>query len=183
MIAAGDNQKFASVPHRPVEDRPVEEVLREEPVMALCREPPVTVARGASLREAIDLLRGDAGKGAVLVVEGESLSASVVGIFTERDYLDKIAGVDGLLERRIDDFMSANPRVLRPTDTVAHAIRLMTEGGYRHLPVVEGEARAPIGLVSTRDIATHLAEHFPMEVLNLPPRLDQDQPFMAREGG
>lgn len=162
---------------------PIEQALSSEKVIALYGERPVTVVAGAPLREALDLLRGSNSRGgAVIVVSTADSEASVVGIFTQRDYLDKLADVSGQLEEPIDRFMTASPTTLSPDDTVDTAIRWMTEGGYRHLPVTD-EQGAPVGLVTTRDIIEHLADYFPSDVLNLPPRLNQDESIPTREGG
>jgi CBS domain-containing protein len=51
---------------------------------------------------------------------------------------------------------------------MAVAIRLMHDGKYRHLPIVNSE-RECLGLVSVRDIVFYLSENYPLEVLNQPP--------------
>ena len=145
----------------------------------------VSVPSGTSVAKVIDLLKADDVKGAVIVVsevENGTASTDVVGIFTERDYLDKFAGRQGDLSAPVDDYMTPSPTTLSPTDTIDKAIRWMTDGGYRHLPVTD-EYGALVGLVSTRDIIAHLSDFFPDAVFNLPPRLDQDQSITTREGG
>jgi CBS domain-containing protein len=162
---------------------PIEQVLSNEKVILLYGEPPVTVVAGAPLREALNLLRGSNSRGgAVVVVSTAGSDATVVGIFTQRDYLDKLADLSGQLDEPIDRFMTASPTTLSPDDTVDTAIRWMTEGGYRHLPVTD-ERGAPVGLVTTRDIIGHLADYFPNDVLNRPPRLSQGESIPTREGG
>ena len=44
----------------------------------------------------------------------------------------------------------------------------MTEGGYRHIPIVNSRGK-PVGLIGILDIVSHLAEYFSQDVLNLPP--------------
>jgi CBS domain-containing protein len=41
-------------------------------------------------------------------------------------------------------------------------------GGFRHVPLVDSDGR-PVGILSVKDIVDYLAEHFPREVLNIPP--------------
>jgi CBS domain-containing protein len=94
-----------------------------------------------------------------------------VGVFTERDYLDRIAGSPELLSEPISTFMSADPDVLAPQATLAELLELIVRRGRRHLPVVED--KEPVGLVAARDIVKYIADLFPTEVYNLPPRLDQ----------
>ena len=54
--------------------------------------------------------------------------------------------------------MTRKPKVLDREDTLAVAIRLMHDGKYRHLPVVNRK-REILGLVSVRDI--WIAFHYP----------------------
>jgi CBS domain-containing protein len=54
----------------------------------------------------------------------------------------------------------------------------MSVGGFRHVPVVDGEHR-PAFVVSVRDVVEYLVEAFPREVLNLPVGKAAQQ---AREG-
>ena len=93
--------------------------------------------------------------------------------------LDKLAGEAELQKKPIESFMTVEPKVLSPDDTVGDAIRLMTEGGYRRLPLVKDGGRI-FGMVTVRCIVNHFAEHFPNEVYNHPPRINQW--FTSREG-
>ena len=64
--------------------------------------------------------------------------------------------------------MVPDPVTLSDRDTVGQAIAKMAYGGYRRLPIVDGEGR-PQGLVKTSGILHYLVEHFPSVVYNLPP--------------
>jgi CBS domain-containing protein len=66
------------------------------------------------------------------------------------------------------------------SDPIRKAIRLMQRGGFRHVPIVDTEGGV-VGCVRHKDIINYLAEHFPEQVLNLPP--DPDQIALEREGG
>jgi CBS domain-containing protein len=84
--------------------------------------------------------------GALLVMEGGRLA----GIFTERDALFRvIAEGRDPARTRLHEVMTANPRTIGPDRPFGHALHLMHEGGFRHVPVVDGER--PIGVVSARD--------------------------------
>jgi CBS domain-containing protein len=158
------------------EKRSIEDVLRGEKLRYLSLGDVVeTVATGSPLRGALELLK----ERRAVLVEKEGL---VTGIFTERDYLDKLAGVTVDLDRPIDEFMTPDPQAVSPDDTIDTVMKLMTKGGYRHLPVVAADGSV-VGLVSSRDIIEHFAEFFPVEIYNLPPRLHQDQAINSREGG
>ena len=47
----------------------------------------------------------------------------------------------------------------------------MTEGGYRHIPLVDDENR-PVGVVAMRDIVRFIVSLFPDTVLTVPPDPD-----------
>lgn len=104
---------------------------------------------GASVTEAIGRMQS-ASVDCLLVTEGDAL----VGIFTDRDAILKVAGrpVDGLT---VGEVMTHDPVILRSGDPVAVAIHKMAVGGFRHVPIVkEG---VPVGVVSARDVFRHLA--------------------------
>jgi CBS domain-containing protein len=87
----------------------------------------------------------------VLVTEGDRL----VGIFTDRDAVLKVAGrPPGMVPLR--DVMTRDPVVLRHDDPIAVAIHKMAVGGFRHIPIVDG-GNLPTGVVSARDVFRHIA--------------------------
>jgi len=96
--------------------------------------------------------------GAVLVLDGERLA----GILTERDVLRAVAcGIDD--EAVVRDWMTTEPETIGPDETTEHAATLMMHGGFRHLPVTEGEA--VVGILSIRDLmALALADSAPRGV-------------------
>jgi CBS domain-containing protein len=78
---------------------------------------------------------------------------ALVGIFTDRDAILKLAGrpSNGLT---MGDVMTHDPVILRSGDPVAVAIHKMAVGGFRHVPIVKGGR--PVGVVSARDVFRHL---------------------------
>jgi CBS domain-containing protein len=64
--------------------------------------------------------------------------------------------------------MSSRPATIPSTATVGDAIRVMSEGGYRHLPIVDDSGK-PTGVVAVHGIVRYLVDHFPETVYNLPP--------------
>lgn len=96
--------------------------------------------------------------GAILVVEGDRL----VGIFTERDALFRVLA-RGLAPETtlLADVMTREPKTIASGKSFGHAMLLMHEGGFRHLPVVEGGK--PIGIVSARDALDPDLEEFVFE--------------------
>ncbi len=70
--------------------------------------------------------------GCALVLDGGNL----VGIFTERDLLNKLAGKTAQdHSKSVSGLMSPNPEFLRETDSVATALNKMSMGRYRHIPI------------------------------------------------
>jgi len=110
---------------------------------------PITVGPDTPIGVAISRM-AEAEADCVLVVSGDRL----VGIFTDRDAILKVAG-DAGGGRTVGDLMTHDPVVLRRSDAVAVAIHKMAVGGFRHVPIVDGGA--PIGVVSARDVFRHLA--------------------------
>jgi CBS domain-containing protein len=83
--------------------------------------------------------------GALLVLDGERL----VGILTERDVMRAVG--DGAGEgATVGDWMTRDPETIEPDETTEHAAVLMIHGGFRHLPVTEGEQ--VVGMLSIRDL-------------------------------
>ena len=123
--------------------------------------------------------------GFALVMDGANgaaagaVSGKLVGIFTERDFVNRVvaSGVDVALP--VERVMTPSPKVVRRGSSVHAAVEMMETGGYRHLPVV-GEDGQPVGVLSVKDVVRYLVEYFPARVYNLPPTPDQTQP--AREG-
>lgn len=138
----------------PVPQGPVETSLSSDPVAILDPRPPVTVPVDASLGQAIRAMI-ERKVGAVLVINA---SGELVGILTERDYLTKVAGVEGYENLPIAQYMTPAPETVAPTDLLAVALAKMDAGGYRHLPVVS--AGKPIGVISVRDVLRHLTAVF-----------------------
>ena len=85
------------------------------------------------------------GVGAALVMNGERLS----GILTERDVLRAVAtgGVEGT---KVGAWMTHDPDTVAPEERPGHAAAIMIHGGYRHLPVLDGDT--PVGIISIRDL-------------------------------
>jgi CBS domain-containing protein len=110
------------------------------------------------------------GRGAVLVEDDGAL----VGIFTERDLLNRVDYGDPLWSHVVvRDVMTPHPMVIHPDDSLSEALRRLTQGHRRHLPIVDERGRV-LGLVSIRDILTYVAEQFPEEMVNLPPHPDHE---------
>ena len=84
----------------------------------------------------------------------------LVGIFTERDFLMKIADrYDELRQEPIRKFMSPLPEAIQSTDSVAQGLNLMAVKNYRHVPIMQDNK--PVAIVRTRDVLGFIAQHCP----------------------
>ena len=128
--------------------------LLKDRIEALRPKKPLTTSTSTPLRNVLQLLV-DAEVGCVLVVDENSRLA---GIFSERDAIKRIGDqMTDCSDRPIVEFMTPNPQCLCADDRIAFAVHRMDLGGYRHVPITDGEGR-PVGIVSVRDILGYLAD-------------------------
>jgi CBS domain-containing protein len=98
--------------------------------------------------------------GAVIIVQEDG---RLLGIFTERDALFRV-----LAEGRdpkttpLSEVMTPHPQTIAPDRPFGHALLMMYEGGFRHVPVVEGTK--PVGMVSARDVLGPELQDFASEI-------------------
>jgi len=113
----------------------------------------VTIKPEATVRELVALL-ADHNVGAAVV---SSDGASVSGIVSERDVVRQLNGNDQALSATVAEIMTTNVRTCEPSSSLDEVRSVMTEGRFRHLPVVE-DGRL-VGVVSIGDIVkSHIAE-------------------------
>nr|QEO74192.1 hypothetical protein [uncultured bacterium] len=111
----------------------------------------VTVGPTTPLRRAAKVMT-DRGVGCAVVVENER----VAGIVTERDVLRAIAEDGNMDEVTVGDVMTRDVVSGAPGWELLKAVHTMTEGGFRHLLVMEMDD--PVGIVSLRDLMTAMAD-------------------------
>lgn len=150
--------------------------LETESAKSAYPEEPVAVLQGVSVAEVIRLMRAQRAGAVIVLDEQEQLA----GIFTERDALHLMAeGAD--LSGPIDDQMSRTPLTANASETMAKAIETMSQGGYRHLPLVDEEdPTQAVGMIDVRGVVRYLVEHFPNTIYTLPPAAERSTP--EREG-
>ncbi|HEX4883886.1 MAG TPA: CBS domain-containing protein [Casimicrobiaceae bacterium] len=109
------------------------------------RKPPTVFPVDAPVSEVAQTLRARQ-VGAGMIVEGGRL----VGIFTERDALFRVLA-EGRDPRstRVGEVMTRDPQTVHPDRPFVDALRMMHDGRFRHVPIVE-DGR-PIGMVSVRE--------------------------------
>ena len=107
---------------------------------------PLVLPQEASVRDACALM-SDRRAGSVMATDQ---SGKLAGIFTGRDAVTRVLaqGKDAM-RTKLAEVMTTNPDTMLPEQTAIDALRLMWDGGYRHLPVVK-EGRI-LGIVSRGD--------------------------------
>ena len=153
----------------------VEQVLKAKRIEEITTPKLVQASPDISVKDGIDLMQKSRA-GYIVVAKNKK----VAGTFTESDVINKILDKDVDWNRPISDFMTANPPVLKPTDLVGTAIDVMGEKRVYHIPLVDDKNEL-VNVLSVRTLTRFLAEFYPTEIYNLPPRPDQVMP--TQEGG
>lgn len=95
---------------------------------------PVTMRPSETVQSACERMR-DTRVGSVLVTEE---NGTLIGIFTGRDAVCRVVATGRSPDRtRLSDVMTPSPTTLAPGKNALEALRLMWDGGFRHVPVVE----------------------------------------------
>ena len=106
--------------------------------------------------------------GAVLIVDDGTLQ----GIFTERDALVRVLAQSRDPQTTlVAEVMTRDPDTIGPDETVVHALSIMNERGYRHLPVVDDDRI--VGIVSIRDLYRSIKSQMDADILLLAETLIQ----------
>ncbi len=123
------------------------------PVITVASQSPIVLKEDDSVAKAVQLM-AEHNIGAVVIVDG---SMKPIGIFTERDLLIKVCakGLD-MSSVKLKEVMTKNPFTIKEETPVKHALEIMLNFGFRHLPIVD-ESGTLIGIVSIRDLSKPLA--------------------------
>lgn len=111
----------------------------------------LTVDCKATLRRASKVMT-DRGVGCAVVIEKER----VAGIITERDILHAVASEQNVDQTSVESVMTTDVVSGAPGWDITKAVKTMTEGGFRHLLVMEMDD--PVGIVSLRDLMDTMVE-------------------------
>lgn len=143
--------------------------VADERLRTLSRRQPVTVLPGTSLAACVRAIQRSGTGDSVFVCDA---SGALVGVLTERDIFGQIVGGHVDLHQPVETLMTTDPQTLDLDQTIRDAMVLMQTGRYRNVPVVDVASHL-VGVVRQSDIIRYLAESFPEELLNLPPRPHQ----------
>jgi len=120
------------MPHRSVRD-------------VIASQKPLTTSGNTTIATATKLMKKHS-VGALMIVEDGHLA----GIFTERDAVFRVlAESRDPKKTHVAEVMTTNPKTIGPDKALGHALLMMHEGGFRHVPVVEHGK--PLGMISARD--------------------------------
>jgi CBS domain-containing protein len=103
----------------------------------------LTASAGDALTDAARRM-ADRRVGAIIITDGSRLE----GIMTERDVLRAVGR--GSIDGTVGDWMTRHPDTAPQTATIGQAAAMMVHGGYRHVPIVDGDH--VVGIVSIRDL-------------------------------
>ncbi len=107
---------------------------------------PLILQETATVQSACAAMR-DARAGSVLVTDA---AGRLAGIFTGRDAVARVLAEGRAADRTtLADVMTRDPMTLKPEQSAIDALRLMWDGGFRHVPLV-GNGRI-LGVVSRGD--------------------------------
>jgi len=110
------------------------------------------VSPDTTVTEVIDKMK-EARVGCALVLD----KGKLVGIFTERDLLNKLTGKKASpRDAAVKELMSANPETLQETDSVAAALNKMSMGRYRHIPL--RKADGSYSVTSIKHVLKYIAK-------------------------
>ena len=143
--------------------------LADEKLRVIARRDPLTVRPGTSLGECLARIRETGTGDSVFVTDADGV---LRGVLTERDIFSRLVGHDVDLDQPVERLMNEHPWTLHLDQLIRHAIDLMQTGRYRNVPLVD-DAGVLVGVIRPVDVLKYLAEAFPEELLNLPPRPHQ----------
>lgn len=114
----------------------------------VCNQNPLTLPASASVRTACEQM-AQRRAGSVLVTNDEG---RLVGIFTGRDVVARVVAVGRNAQKTpLGEVMTPDPIRMTPQQTAIDALRLMWDGGFRHVPLVDGVKL--VGVVSRGDFS------------------------------
>jgi len=107
---------------------------------------PLTLLPSASVQDACKLMHARR-VGAVLITDAKG---RLVGIFTGRDCVRFLTKGRDSTQTPLKDVMTRKPVTMEPGRTAIEALRLMRDGGFRHVPIVDADGKVT-GVVSYGD--------------------------------
>jgi CBS domain-containing protein len=95
---------------------------------------PLTLRPNVCVKDACERMR-ESRAGSVLVTDE---GGRLLGIFTGRDAVCRVVAAGKNVETTtLSDVMTAKPETMSPDKSAIEALRLMWDGGFRHIPIVD----------------------------------------------
>ena len=158
---AGDKTKQASS-SQSIENNMQTEAVRIKHLLAQKDQTVITIAETDTLSAAVQILR-DKRIGALVVTNS---NGDLTGILSERDIVRKLAETPGqTLPQTVAENMTRDVVTCGTQDTLVEVLRSMSEGRFRHMPVVE--AGMLKGMVTIGDVVNYRLNELEHEALQL----------------
>ena len=126
------------------------DIMKEEKyVKDIMTKDLVTIDHESTVLEACQLM-ADHKIGAVVIL---SPIKEAIGIFTERDLLNRVVSKDRPHSDKVKDHMTPNFVCVQAEDELEGLAKIMIDGNFRHLPVADGHD--VVAMLSIRDIVKH----------------------------
>jgi CBS domain-containing protein len=124
---------------------------------------PHCVSPDTTIAEVVEIFNANK-VGSILVTA--PATGELIGIFTERDCVRRtLPDFSNHASSPISSLMTKDPIAQTPDITVAFALNLMSQGGFRHLPLVD-ERNIPVGILSVKDMMDFIVGSFVEGLLN-----------------
>jgi CBS domain-containing protein len=120
----------------------------------------LTTTADATVGEAVRRM-SDHNVGAVVVLAEDAL----VGILSERDVVRRLATEPGVLDLEVGEVMTSPVTTCGPATTIDELMRVMTDGRFRHVPVVDDGGL--VGIVSIGDVVKRRLDELETETQQL----------------
>lgn len=122
----------------------------------------ISIRPQETLGRAVEILR-DKGIGALMVTDQ---AGALVGILSERDIVRKLADAPGkTLPHKVEEVMTTNVQTCRPDETLVVVLRRLTDGRFRHMPVVDDSGL--LGMITVGDVVSYRLVALEHEALQL----------------
>ncbi|PIE14544.1 MAG: CBS domain-containing protein [Rhodobacterales bacterium] len=122
----------------------------------------ITISPEDTLGQAVELLR-DHRIGALVVTESHG---DLCGIISERDIVRKLADTPGrTLPQQVQEVMTHDVKTCAAGAPLVSVLKIMTEGRFRHMPVIENETLA--GMITIGDVVNYRLVQLEHEALQL----------------
>ncbi|CUK11776.1 CBS domain-containing protein [Shimia thalassica] len=122
----------------------------------------ITVRPNDTISTVVTILR-DKGIGAVVVTDQ---NRAVLGILSERDIVRRMADTPGqTLPQAVEDLMTKDVLTCAPADSMIDVLKRMTEGKFRHMPVMDGTSL--VGMITVGDVVNFRLTELEYEALKM----------------